>query len=129
LNLPSGDRSKGNRGIAANPNRVDEFRAGVVRAIEYALEFGVPQLNCLSGKTVTSFNDKQHWSTLIDNVRYAAESLQKKNLRMVVEAINYFDIPGFFLNRTDHVMKLIEEVGMPDELRKKSILNIKSKKE
>jgi len=116
FNLPCGDRSKGDRGIAVNPNRVDEFRAGVVKAIDYALELGVPQLNCLAGKTVPGFNDKQHWATLIENVRYAAESLQKKNLRLVVEAINHFDIPGFFLNRTDQVMKLIEEVGMPNVL-------------
>lgn len=116
FNLPSGDWSKGDRGIAANPNRVDEFHAGVGKAIDYALELGLPQLNCLAGKTVSDFNDKQHWSTLIANVRYAAESLQKKNLRLVVEAINHFDIPGFFLNRTDQVMKLIEEVGMPNVL-------------
>ena len=114
FNLPSGDWSKGDRGIAANPDRVNEFQAGVVRAIEYALELGVPQLNCLAGKIVTGLNDNQHWTTLINNVRYAAEHLQKKNLRLVIEAINHFDIPGFYLNRTDQAMKLIEEIGMPN---------------
>jgi len=78
---------------------------------------------------VSGYNDEQHWATLIDTVHYAAESLQKKNVRLVVEAINHFDIPEFFLNRTDHVMKLNEEVGMPDELRKKTMLNNKSKEE
>jgi hydroxypyruvate isomerase len=33
---------------------------------------------------------------------------------LVVEAINHFDIPGFFLNRTEQVLKLIKEVGMPN---------------
>ena len=30
-NLPAGDWSKGDRGIACNPQRVDEFRAGVAK--------------------------------------------------------------------------------------------------
>lgn len=112
FNLPSGDWAKGDRGIGADPNRVQEFRAGVAKAIEYALALGVTQLNCLAGKKASGHDDAKHWSTLVENVRYAANELQKKNIRLVVEAINHYDIPGFFLNRTDQVMKLIDEVGM-----------------
>ncbi len=112
FNLPSGDWAKGDRGIAADPERVNEFRAGVEKALDYALKLGVPQLNCLAGKKRPGIDDNRHWATLVDNVRFAAEALQKKNLRLVVEAINHFDIPGFVLNRTDQVMKLIDEVGM-----------------
>jgi hydroxypyruvate isomerase len=114
FNLPSGDWAKGDRGIGADPNRVKEFRAGVAKAIEYALELSVPQVNCLAGKKAAGFDDAQLWSTLVENVRYAATELQKKNVRLVIEAINHFDIPGFYLNRTDQVMKLIDEVGMPN---------------
>jgi len=114
FNLPSGDWAKGDRGIGADPKRVKEFRAGVARAIEYALALGVTQLNCLAGKKVTGYDDAQHWATLVENVHFAAAELQKMNLRLVVEAINHFDIPEFFLNRTDQAMKLIEEVGMPN---------------
>ena len=35
-NLPAGDWDAGERGIACHPDRVEEFRAGVGRAIEYA---------------------------------------------------------------------------------------------
>jgi hydroxypyruvate isomerase len=49
-NLPAGDWDAGERGIACLPDRVDEFRAGVAQAIEYATALGVPQLNCLAGK-------------------------------------------------------------------------------
>jgi len=33
-NLPAGDWEGGERGIACHPDRVDEFRAGVARALE-----------------------------------------------------------------------------------------------
>jgi hydroxypyruvate isomerase len=49
-NLPAGDWDAGERGIACHPDRTAEFREGVARAIAYAIELGVPQLNCLAGK-------------------------------------------------------------------------------
>jgi len=42
-NLPAGDWDAGERGIACLPDRVDEFRAGVAKAIEYATALGAPQ--------------------------------------------------------------------------------------
>ena len=49
-NLPAGDWDAGERGIACDPQRVQEFRAGVAQAVAYAQALGVPQLNCLAGK-------------------------------------------------------------------------------
>ncbi len=114
FNLPSGKWEEGERGIAANPERVEEFRAGVAKAVEYALELGVGGLNCLAGKRVPGYDDYKQWSTLAGNVRYAAKVLQEKGLRLMVEPINHFDIPGFFLNRTDQALKLIDDAGMPN---------------
>jgi len=114
FNLTAGKWEEGERGIAANPERVEEFRAGVARAVEYALELGVGGLNCLAGKRIPGHNDDKQWSTLVGNVRYAARVLQEKGLRLMVEPINHFDIPGFFLNRTDQALKLIDDAGMPN---------------
>ena len=46
-NLPAGNWDAGDRGVACDPARVDEFRAGVARGIEYGTALGVPHLNCL----------------------------------------------------------------------------------
>ena len=35
-NLPAGNWDAGDRGMACDPGRVDEFRAGVMQGIEYA---------------------------------------------------------------------------------------------
>jgi hydroxypyruvate isomerase len=55
-NLPAGDWDAGERGIACLPDRVAEFRSGVAQAVEYAAALGVPQLNCLAGKTPAGFD-------------------------------------------------------------------------
>jgi len=114
FNLPAGQWEEGERGIAANPERIEEFRAGVAKAVAYALELGVGGLNCLAGKRIRGYNDDKQWSTLVGNVRYAAKVLQEKGLRLMVESVNHFDIPGFFLNRTEQVLKLIDDAEMPN---------------
>lgn len=114
FNLPAGNWGAGERGIAAHPERISDFRAGISKAIEYAEGLGVSQLNCLAGKKASQFSDEQQWTVLIENVRYAAEALQQKGLRLLIESINHFDIPGFILNRTEHVLGLIDAVGMPN---------------
>jgi hydroxypyruvate isomerase len=110
-NLPAGDWDAGERGIACHPDRVEEFRAGVSRAIEYAQALGVPQLNCLAGKAPAGVPDALLRQTLVENLRYAAAALQQAGLRLLVEPINTFDIPGFYVNRTAQALEILEEVG------------------
>jgi hydroxypyruvate isomerase len=110
-NLPAGDWEAGERGIACHPDRVDEFRAGVGQAIAYAHALGVPQLNCLAGKAPAGVPDALLRQTLVDNLRHAAAMLQSAGLRLLVEPINTFDIPGFYLHRTRQALDLLDDVG------------------
>lgn len=114
FNLPCGNWGAGGRGLAASPGRVVEFREGVSQALAYAQVLGVPQLNCLAGKRVSGYADVDHWNTLVVNLRFAAAALRDAKLALTVEASNHFDIPGFFLNRTEQVAQLIAEVNMPN---------------
>lgn len=110
-NLPAGRWDDGERGIACHPDRVDEFRAGVVQAIRYAQALGVPQLNVLAGKAPSGVDDATLRRTLVDNLRHAAAALKAAGLRMLIEPINHFDIPGFYLTRTEQALSLLDEVG------------------
>ena len=110
-NLPAGDWAAGERGIACHPDRVAEFREGVSRAIDYAQALGVKQLNCLAGKRPEGVSVDQAHRTLVANLRYAADRLGGAGLKLLVEPINRFDIPGFFLTRTDQALALMDEVG------------------
>ena len=115
-NLPPGDWSKGERGIGCHPDRVAEFRAGVERAIGFATALGCPQVNCLAGIAPAGVTDGQLRETLIANLRYAAERLKGAGIRLLIEPINFHDIPGFYLNRSRQALDLIDEVGS-DNLR------------
>ena len=114
FNLPSGDWAAGDRGIGASPGREAEFRAGVPKAVEYAKALGVVRVNCLAGKRVPGRSDEEHWQTLAQNLRFAATELASHGIELLVEPINHFDIPGFFLNRTEQALKLLDEVAQPN---------------
>jgi hydroxypyruvate isomerase len=110
-NLPAGDWDAGERGIACMPDRVDEFRDGVGRAIVYARALGVGQLNCLAGKAPRGASEAMLRATFVDNLRYAAAELKAAKLKLLIEPINTYDIPGFFLNRTAQALAILDEVG------------------
>ena len=110
-NLPAGDWDAGERGIACLPDRTDEFRSGVARAIEYATTLGVPQLNCLAGKAPIGADDAVLRKTFVANLKFAAAELKKADLKQLIEPINTYDIPGFFLNRTAQAIGILDEVG------------------
>jgi len=110
-NLPAGNWEAGDRGIACDPARIDEFRAGVARGIEYGTALGVPHLNCLAGKAPAGVDAAVLRSTFVANLRYAAAELKKADLKLLIEPVNRFDIPGFYLNTTAQALAVLDEVG------------------
>lgn len=110
-NLPAGRWENGERGIACHPDRIGEFQDGVGQAIEYATALGCRQVNCLAGIAPADVNRDTIRATFIDNLRFAAEKLQSAGIRLLIEPVNTFDIPGFYLNRSDQALGLIAETG------------------
>lgn len=114
FNLPAGDWTVGDRGIAADPARIAEFRAGVADALLYSKTLDVHQLNCLAGLQLLGVDPQRQWATLVENVRYAARQLRDVDRRLLVEAVNTFDVPGFLLATTEDVLRLLDEVAEPN---------------
>jgi hydroxypyruvate isomerase len=110
-NLPAGNWDAGERGIACHPDRVAEFREGVGQAITYATALECPKVNCLVGKLPEGVSREQAHATLVGNLAFAASALQQARIRLLIEPINSYDIPGFFLTRTDQALALMDEVG------------------
>ena len=110
-NLPAGDWAKGERGIACLPDRVGEFQDGVGKAIEYAYALGCKQVNCLAGIAPPGVAAETVRDTFAANLRFAADKLKAAGIRLLVEPCNTRDIPGFYLNRSQQALAVIDEVG------------------
>ncbi len=111
FNLPAGDWAAGERGIACLPDRVSEFRDSVATTIEYATTIGCKRVNCLSGKRPATLSVEEAEHTFVENLRYAAAELERAGIALVIEAINIYDIPGFFLSRSAQAFAIIAAVG------------------
>ena len=114
FNLPPGDWAAGERGIAALPGREAEFRAGVAKAIEYALALGTPQLHMMAGLVPAGSDMAIHRKTYLENMKFAAQALAKHNLTLLLEPINTRDMPGYFLNTQAQAHQLRVESGEPN---------------
>jgi len=48
---------------------------------------------------------------LVANLSHAAAALRAAGVKLLIEPINSFDIPGFFLNRTAQAAAILDTVG------------------
>lgn len=111
FNLPAGDWSAGERGIACHPDRVTEFQEGVDLAIEYAIGLDCKQCNVLAGIVPDDCSPSEATNTYIQNLKYAAPRMQDAGIKLLTEAINTRDIPGFYLNTSDQAIAILDEVA------------------
>lgn len=114
INLPAGNWNEGDRGVAADPARKEEFRSGVLKAMEAAKLLGVNRLNCLTGKVAGDYQSQEIMENLLENIAFAADEFLEAGLDLLIEPINHFDIPGFYLNTTSQVMEIIRNLNKPN---------------
>jgi hydroxypyruvate isomerase len=115
FNGPPGDWNNGERGTACLPDRRAEFREGIKRALDYSAALGCPRLHVMAGLTPAGIPRDTLLATYAANLDWAAEECMKAGVKPIIEPINHRDIPGFFLNRTNEAVAIINAVG-PERL-------------
>lgn len=111
FNMHPGDFDAGDRGLAAVPGRVREFRASVEQALTYALELDCPRVHCMAGVPGPEDRLEGCRAAFTSNLAYAGNMLTNEGVRLVIEPINTQDMPGYFLNDFDMAVEIIEELG------------------
>jgi len=110
-NLPPGDWEKGDRGLAADPKRIHEFHKSVETAIHFAKALNVSKVHCMAG-IVRTIEPELARETFMRNIHYAASQLGKHGITLLIEPINSFDIPGYYLNNLQLAVEILQEVNL-----------------
>jgi len=110
-NMPAGDWDAGERGLACLPDRVGEFQDGVGKAIDYARALGCTQLHAMAGIRPNGVDSDKIAKTYIENLRFAAGETKKSGIKLLIEAINTIDIPGFYLSTSAQALAVIDTAG------------------
>jgi hydroxypyruvate isomerase len=113
-NLPAGNWERGERGIACHLDRVGEFQEGVGRAIEYAHALDCRLINCLAGIAPESMTLARSREVFVSNLKWAAPRLAEHGIKLLIEPINTYDIPGFFLTTSAQALAIIADVNEPN---------------
>ena len=114
INLPAGDLMSGGAGLAAVPSRQGEFDAALQGALSYAAMVRPACVNVLPGRLAEGLSRAQALAILAGNLRQAAEAFQLLGIRVLVEAINPLDMPGFLVNTAEHLDELLRAVNHPN---------------
>jgi hydroxypyruvate isomerase len=113
FNLPAGDFDAGERGVAVDPTRREEFRAGVEQALRYADVLECRKLNCLAGLRVPGVPWDEQFACLVENLRYAADRVGAEGRTLHLELLNATDAPGFFVDTVPVVVRVLDAVDSP----------------
>lgn len=114
FNMPPGDWTAGERGIAALSDRKEEFQVGVTRAIEYARALDCKTLHLMSGLVPEGQNSEAMLETYADSLRYAADVAQEIGATVVVEPLNNRDVPGYLVSDVATAQSLVDAVARPN---------------
>ena len=111
FNLPPGDWSNGERGLASLPARADEFRQSVRTALDYARALDGSLLHMMAG--IPPKRDGTARSAYLEALKYAADAAGAEGRTILVEPINSRDMPGHFLNDFNHAAEIVEKLNHP----------------
>lgn len=114
INLPAGDLMQGGPGLAAVPARQAQFDAALDEALTYAAMVRPACVNVLPGRLAEGVEPEQALNTLAANLRRSAEAFSVLGIRVLCEAINPLDMPGFLVNTPQQLQALLDAVDHPN---------------
>jgi hydroxypyruvate isomerase len=110
LNTHPGDLDDGDFGLCALPDRMDEGRAAIDQAVAYANATGTKCIHVMAGKAKGAEAAK----AFVSNLKYACERAAAFGITILIEPLNTYDVPGYFLTSTTEAQRIIDMVDEPN---------------
>jgi hydroxypyruvate isomerase len=110
VNLPPGDLAKGERGLAALPERGADFRAALDTALRYADATGARRLHAMAGIA----RGEAAMKTYKDSLALACDTAGPHGVTITIEPLNRRDVPGYLLDDYDLAAQVIADVARPN---------------
>ena len=109
LNTIRGNVSVGENGLSALPGREEEARAAIDQAIRYANEISAGAIHVMAGNS----SGPRARRTFVENLTYACDQAGSGGT-ILIEPLNHYNAPGYFLSTVEQAADIIREVAMPN---------------
>jgi hydroxypyruvate isomerase len=111
------------RGGLADPDQIAELEAALAESIDVAQRVDARQLFIFSDELSPDGEIRRQppplirarrMRAMVDGLRRCARLVEGTRIELVVEAINTFSVPGYFLSDTGDAIMLVREVDHPN---------------
>ncbi len=106
LNTVRGD---GN-GLSALAGRETEARAAIDQAVDYAVAIGAHNIHVMAG---FASGEAAH-RAFLSSLDYALARVAGNGITLLIEPLNRFDAPGYFLQTADQAAEIIAQINDPN---------------
>lgn len=107
LNTVAGNT--GEVGLAALPGRETEAKQAIDQAIGYASSINTKYVHVMAG--AAEGDDAKAKAVYLNNLRYACDAANALDICILIEPINHFDMPGYFLNSAGQALQVLQEAN------------------
>ncbi len=97
----------GEFGLSALPGRETEAQAAIDAALAYAVQIGAKSVHVMAG---FAHGPAAH-KAFTGNLCYACDKAAVQGITILIEPLNHYDAPGYFLTTTAQARAIIEALG------------------
>jgi len=114
FNVDADDLLQGGEGLAAVPEKQQQFKQALAQCKAYAEVLKPDFINVLPGRCINN-PEKQakYLATFIDNLSLAIETFSPLAIKTAFEAINTQDMPGFIVNSSQQMLDIAKQINHP----------------
>ena len=129
FNVAADDLLQGGEGLAAVPEKRQQFKQAVADALAYAKILKPEAINILPGRCFDKTRLTIYQQTFKENLHYAIEAFSPLGIKTVFEAINTVDMPDFIIHSGEQMLALMTEINHPDLLMQYDIYHMQMMQE
>ncbi len=96
----------GENGLSALVGREDEARAAIDQAVEYAVAIEASNIHVMAGFA----NGEEAHTCFVKNLEYACAKAAPHDMNILIEPLNHYDAPNYFLQTSDQAKAIIEAI-------------------
>jgi hydroxypyruvate isomerase len=113
FNLHPGDTKLKEWGTLGNPKRRGQFQWSFNKAMEIAEILGCARLNMMFGQKIDGLDPEEQIECAVRNLQWAAPKAAQANVTLLIEPLNAYDFPDYFLTTTRMALEIIRNVNHP----------------
>lgn len=109
--FPAGDAAKGEKGFAALPDRVAQYRATIEPTLDFVEELGCRMVHPMAGVRPAGIARERLWDTYLENLAFAADAAARRGMTVIVEPIGPGSIANYVIDDPLMAVEAIRLIG------------------